>query len=91
MQQNWPKAEVSFGNKKEVFGESGLLRLNCDKAQGLLKWNPALSLPETAEMTASWYRAYYSSGATEALNLSIAQIENYTTRAAEEGIAWASN
>jgi len=39
--------------------ESGLLKLNCDKALYYLKWQAVLGFEETVHLTADWYRAYY--------------------------------
>jgi len=39
--------------------ESGLLKLNCDKALYYLKWRAVLDFEDTVQLTADWYRAYY--------------------------------
>lgn len=39
--------------------ESGLLKLNCDKALHYLCWEAVLGFKETVRLTAEWYRAYY--------------------------------
>jgi len=44
---------------KKKFYESELLRLNCNKAKKILKWQNILKFSENVEMVASWYRSYY--------------------------------
>ena len=39
--------------------ESGLLKLNCDKALHELHWHAVMGFEDTVEMTTEWYRAYY--------------------------------
>ena len=39
--------------------ESGLLKLNCDKAMMLLNWQAKLSFEETVELTIDWYKYYF--------------------------------
>ena len=39
--------------------ESGLLKLNCDKALHYLKWQASLSFEKTVSLTAQWYKSYY--------------------------------
>src|SRR5207247_1400897 len=41
------------------FHESGLLKLNCDKALALLGWRPVLDAAETVRLTAAWYAHFY--------------------------------
>lgn len=49
--------DVSHDNKGPY--ESGLLKLNCDKALHYLGWEAVLGFEETVRLTAEWYRAYY--------------------------------
>jgi CDP-glucose 4,6-dehydratase len=60
MSRHWPEVlwrDVS-GNVSGPY-ESGLLKLNCDKALHVLKWRASMTFAETVRMTAEWYRAYY--------------------------------
>jgi len=43
--------------KKIKFHESGLLRLNSQKANNELKWYPKLNFNETIKLTVDWYKA----------------------------------
>ncbi len=40
--------------------EANLLKLNCDKAHAELNWHRALTIDECLQMTAYWYKAFYS-------------------------------
>ena len=68
--------------------ESGLLKLNCDKALHYLQWHAVMGFEDTVRMTVEWYRSYYekSGQISEATN---AQISTYTDIAKQYGLAWA--
>lgn len=56
--------------------ESGLLKLNCDKALHHLKWAATLGFEETVEFTSEWYSAYYADPSAIA-DVTARQIERY--------------
>ncbi len=58
--------------------ESGLLKLNCDKALYHLNWQAILSFHETVRMTAEWYRLYYENPST-IRDVTISHIREYET------------
>ena len=68
--------------------ESGLLKLNCDKALHYLKWHAVMGFEDTVRMTAEWYRAYYHQP-TQIAALTDAQIATYTAVAKQQGLGWA--
>lgn len=68
--------------------ESGLLKLNCDKALHHLHWRAVMGFEDTVRMTAEWYRAYYQRP-THIAATTNAQIEAYTAIAKQQGLAWA--
>lgn len=68
--------------------ESGLLRLNCDKALHYLQWHSVMGFGDTVRMTAEWYRAYYQQPAQIAA-ITYAQIDTYTAIAKRQGLRWA--
>lgn len=76
---------LSHGNGNRP--EAGLLRLNCDKAHDLLKWQATMEFPEMVQMTVDWYKAFYRREKMTAITFS--QIEQYTTRGKESGRPWA--
>lgn len=68
--------------------ESGLLKLNCDKALHHLKWHAVMDFEETVQMTAEWYRAFYSEP-TKIANITNQQIIMYSSKAKQKGLLWA--
>jgi CDP-glucose 4,6-dehydratase len=60
MSKSW--SEVRWAEcepQSSQFYESGLLKLNCDKALHFLGWHAVLNFEETVALTADWYRSYY--------------------------------
>lgn len=68
--------------------ESGLLKLNCDKALHHLQWRAVMGFEETVQMTAEWYRSYYRAPAAIAETTN-QQIDAYVTIARNHGLVWA--
>lgn len=60
MALSWPKVRwLECEPQSPQFYESGLLKLNCDKALHFLGWHALLSFEETVSLTTSWYRTFY--------------------------------
>lgn len=60
MSVRWPKVRwVECEPQSSQFYESGLLKLNCDKALHFLKWHAILGFEETVGLTSDWYRSFY--------------------------------
>lgn len=68
--------------------ESGLLKLNCDKALHYLNWRAVMGFEDTVRMTSEWYKAYYQQPEQIAAT-TISQIEAYTLIAKHQGLLWA--
>jgi len=68
--------------------ESGLLKLNCDKALHFLNWHAVMGFEDTVQMTAEWYKTYYENPEL-ILKVTENQIHSYTKIAARNGLAWA--
>ncbi len=61
MSMHWENVKWQVIDKnKEKYYESGLLKLNCDKALTYLSWRPTLNFYETVKFTTEWYKSYYS-------------------------------
>lgn len=69
--------------------ESGLLRLNCDKALHHLGWQAAWGFEDTVQETALWYRRFYENPSESIADFSLHQIASYVEAAQLQGIAWA--
>lgn len=58
--------------------EAKLLKLNCDKARAALGWNSVFTINECLQMTADWYKKFYSGGRTEDMYpVCVEQIRKY--------------
>jgi CDP-glucose 4,6-dehydratase len=68
--------------------ESGLLKLNCDKALQHLQWRAVLGFDDTVQLTAEWYRTYYAEPERIA-DVTRRQVREYMARAAHQQEAWA--
>jgi CDP-glucose 4,6-dehydratase len=68
--------------------ESGLLKLNCDKALHHLNWRAVMGFEDTVRMTSEWYGAYYQQPEQIAATTR-SQISAYTAIAKQQGLAWA--
>jgi CDP-glucose 4,6-dehydratase len=89
MSGHWDKVrwEDNSGDEKEPY-ESGLLKLNCDKALYHLNWHAILSFKETVKMTAEWYCSYYEDHST-IQDMTLAHISEYESMAQKKGMQWA--
>ncbi len=80
---SWEKTPKS----KQKFFESELLRLNCKKANKLLKWKTVLKFDELISMVADWYKYYLNNKNT--LVITSQQIKKYQSLAVKRGLGWA--
>ena len=68
--------------------ESGLLKLNCDKALYELNWRAVMGFEDTVRMTAQWYGAFYKDPA-QITQVTARQVQEYSELARMQGLAWA--
>lgn len=73
--QRWGSGEIQIQKAENEPHEAGLLGLNCDKANRLLKWHPRWGFQKTIENTVDWYRAVLSGESVA--EVSSAQIRCY--------------
>jgi CDP-glucose 4,6-dehydratase len=73
---------------KKVY-EAGLLKLNCDKANLKLDWQPTLYFKETVSMTVDWYRKYYEGSNNSMQEMTMKQILDYSNLAKKRQNKWA--
>jgi len=69
------------------FHEAVLLKLNCDKALSLLKWQAVLGYQDTIKFTSEWYYDYYKNGANMLVK-TMSQIDEYHNIAHERRLPW---
>ena len=60
MKKYWGDISWKFENNKNDFKETKILNLNSDKSKKILNWQCILSIDETFQMVAEWYKNYYS-------------------------------
>lgn len=84
-QVRWEDVSAQYGGPYE----SGLLKLNCDKALHHLRWRAAWDFEATVRETALWYRHYYENASKSIADFSLAQIEAFVQGARMQGVAWA--
>ena len=91
MADSWDRVSWNDTSSDGVhFHEGGLLRLNCEKAQTFLDWQPVMDFSETVQMTSNWFRHFYGDPKPKMLEITRNQIEQYTGLAAIRGRSWIS-
>jgi CDP-glucose 4,6-dehydratase len=68
--------------------ESGLLKLNCDKAFHYLDWHAVMGFEDTVQMTAEWYKIYYTES-SQIREIAEQQIIRYCLMAKNLDLSWA--
>ena len=79
--------EQETSDSDELPYESGLLKLNCDKALTYLHWQAVLPFKETVSMTADWYRTYYEDS-SKILEVTLSQIKEYKSYIINKEMMW---
>lgn len=69
------------------FHEAGLLKLNCDKALSMLKWEATLNYQETIKFTSEWYYSFYKQESSSA-KITSSQIKEYYEIAKSKDLLW---
>ncbi len=88
MSKHWNKVLwEDFSDPNVQPYESGLLKLNCDKALHDLNWRAILSFQETVVLTSEWYRSYYDDSSTIE-KITFSQINKYQELARNKGLRW---
>ena len=80
MSRSW--SEVRWAEcepQPSQFYESGLLKLNCDKALHFLNWHAVLNFEETIALTADWYRSFYADP-SKIQDVTFKQISDYAKK-----------
>jgi CDP-glucose 4,6-dehydratase len=76
-------------NQSDDLYESGLLKLNCDKAMHHLGWRATWDFETTVRETVLWYKRYYQDPQVPISEFSNSQIAIYVKAAKELGLEWA--
>jgi len=76
--QSWGESAWRIEEDSHALHEAHLLKLDCSKARERLHWQPVLSLQESLQWIALWYRCFYDDGDVQALSLQ--QLDDYQVR-----------
>lgn len=91
--QLWGGGSYSTGTAQPEV-ETELLKLNWDKAANRLHWRPVYTAEEALATTIKWYKLYQTqltgSQPVNMYSVCVDQIREYTERARQSGIEWAS-
>jgi CDP-glucose 4,6-dehydratase len=91
MEKHWDSVRWNdVSQAREHLHEASLLKLNCDKALFLLKWQPTMSFKETVKMTVEWYKTFYQNESSSIYDFTLNQIKDFTRSAKSRNIPWAS-
>jgi CDP-glucose 4,6-dehydratase len=93
MEKTWSQVRWNdISQEKNYLHESGLLKLNCDKALSELSWKPTLTFEDTVRMTVEWYKHYYQdvdvNNVSSMIDFTVNQIEGYIQLAVNRGNTW---
>ena len=83
--RQWGGSAASSMSKGPHPKEAALLSLNCDKAMGLLHWNPCWHLETLVEHTVGWYKHWLENPAG-LRGKTLAQIEAFEASMADRQI-----
>ncbi len=83
----WDVKDTYKVNRETPFNEAILLKLNCDKAFSILKWQANLNFKETIKLTSEWYYDFYKTK-NKILNKTLEQITEYENIAKENNLKW---
>lgn len=84
----WGSGSWRKPSNSDVLQEAQFLKLDCTRAANLLGWDPIYSIDRTIEATAAWYRAFHLKSES-ALDITLADIQDYVSEAKTRGLAWA--
>ncbi|MBU1209562.1 MAG: hypothetical protein KKH04_22025 [Proteobacteria bacterium] len=93
MSKNVKDKDLTSGARDpKALHEAKLLKLNCDKAHAELNWFSILTIDECLQMTADWYKEFYSGTRTKDMHqFCVAQIRNYERAAVTKSIGYAQS
>ncbi|MDE2589459.1 MAG: CDP-glucose 4,6-dehydratase, partial [Patescibacteria group bacterium] len=88
----WGKGEWEniSNNKSNTSHEASSLKLDCTKANNLLKWHHVYDISTAIAETVSWYKTYYKEK-NDMNDFTCKQIESYCTIAKKTNIVWTAD
>ena len=80
----WTKVQYKINTDKRTPHEAGLLKLDCSKAHGKLKWEETWNSEVCFEKTVNWYKKYYE----EKIINTEENLTSYLESAKEKKLEW---
>ena len=84
VKKHWNKIDYEINQAPNQLHEANLLKLDCTKANTILKWKDVWDSETTFEKTVKWYKAYYENNKV----LTSEDLENYIKEAVGKNIVW---
>ena len=85
VKKHWDKIDYEINQDPNQLHEANLLKLDCTKANTILKWKDVWDSETTFEKTVNWYKNFYENN-KELLTQS--DLENYIKEAVGKNIVW---
>ena len=84
VKKHWDKIDYEINQAPNQLHEANLLKLDCTKANTILKWKDVWDSETTFEKTVKWYKDYYENNKV----LTSEDLENYIKEAVGKNIVW---
>jgi CDP-glucose 4,6-dehydratase len=84
MQPKGSKVKFEVEKNTQHPHEANLLKLDCSKANAILKWKNLWDVEKTVSKTAEWYQSFYEKNKL----MTEDQIEEYILEATQNDIEW---
>ena len=85
VKKHWDKIDYEINQDPNQLHEANLLKLDCTKANTILKWKDVWDSETTFEKTVNWYKNFYENNKV----LTSEDLENYIADAKAKNIEWA--
>ena len=86
--QHWDAVGMEVTSDPNAVHEATLLKLDWSKAQLYLGWKPVWGLESTMEITAAWYRDFYTASPNPR-ERTLADLERFVSDGRSAGLTWA--
>jgi len=85
IKKHWEELEYTIDSDPDQPHEANLLKLDCSKAIGKLKWQDVWGAGETIEITVKWYKSFYENSQTVQTEKNL---DHYIVCARSKNIEW---
>ena len=88
MKSNWKQIEYTVNEAENKHHEAALLKLDCSKANQILRWHPVWNYDTAIKKTVNWYKKYYDDKHENMYTESLNDIYAYVKSAQKKDIIW---